>query len=152
MVSEEKEKHLANVTLFLSKVISTIVADELEAVDITEINLWEEFKSQPYSGFKLNFRLFDKNGYFLGSNNDIHKNKLINNIENLFSLLDGYNASLVSYELSTKSSITIRLNENLEERFLNLLLSDELKTLYNYRELNNELDNKAFTNNKRIKI
>lgn len=152
MVSEEKDKHLANVTLFLSKVKSTIVTDELEAVDIQKIRIWDEYVTKPYSGFKLNCSFFHKEGYFVGNNHQVYESEVVGNIVKLFSILDGYNASLVSYELSTKSGITIELNDDLEKKLLDLLLSEELKKLLDYRNLHSELTAQTSISPKRSKI
>ena len=152
MISQEKEKHLENVTLFLSQVRNTIVADDLASIDLQEIELWGEYVTKPNPGFKLNCSFFHKNGYLITSSTGENESQVLNKIRDLFSILDGYNASEISFELATKSFIKLDPNEDLYERCLNLLLSKELKALFHCRELNNELNNKKLSNTKKLKL
>jgi hypothetical protein len=151
MVSE-KEKHLENVTLFLSKVRTTIIAKELASIDLQEIELWGEYVTKPNPGFKLNCSFFHKDGYLITPTTGENENKLVSKIRDLFSILDGYNASEISFELATKSFIKLDPNEDLYDRCFDLLLSKELKALFNCRELINELDSQKTSTTKKLKV
>lgn len=152
MVSAEKEKHLSNVSLFLNKINETIIVNELASIDLHEIELWAEYVTNPNPGFKLNCNFFHKDGYLITPNSGEKEGHVINKIRDLFSILDGYNAPVISFDLATKSSIKLYLEQNLHDRCLNLLLSKELKALFNCRELNNELINQKPATTKKLKI
>jgi hypothetical protein len=153
MITEEQENHLSNVTSFLKQLKTTIIAEELAQIDLEDINIWEMYETKPKKGFKINCDFYHKNGYLITPDCDTNESEIVKKIRNLFSILNGYNIPDVSYELKTKSSIFIKVDETLEKRLIDLLLSPELKILFNYRQLNSELNSSnKNTNRKKSKL
>jgi hypothetical protein len=123
----------------LNQVKNIIVAEELAKIGLEDINLWEIYETEPKKGFRINCDFYHKDGYLITPNCEINESQIVRKIRDLFSILDGYEIPDVSYELRTKSNISIKVDENLEQRFIDLLLSPNLRKLFDYRQLNTEL-------------
>jgi hypothetical protein len=73
-------------------------------------------------------------------------------INALFSTLDGLSRDYVGDELRGNKICTLNIKEGCSKIILDLLLSNELKTLLAYAEMQDDLSNKNEANSKKMKM
>lgn len=66
-------------------------------------------------------------------------NNIIEFMDDNFRILNGFKKERINYKFSQHENVIINIEENFQEKFMDLMLSVELKSIFNYSKLQYEL-------------
>jgi hypothetical protein len=147
----DKKIHLFKVVHIANEITEMLNNDEFDKDDISSIKMGNRFEDDGV--FYISFLCYDKNGRVVKELNWLGEpvQSLIK-LEGLFQTLTGFNSIYVSENFPPDSVEKVDFHQGCEEKFLNLLLSTELKTALNYSDLKRGIPQKDEVKNKKPKV
>jgi hypothetical protein len=145
-----KRIHLFKVVNLISVIEEFLQYGAFEENDIQMIQIWNKFDDD--KGYKIYFEYYDKEGDLLiRFGDDGNYIEPVMSLQSIFYDLEGYNSSYVGEKFKENAVFQFEMKEGCEEKFIDLLLSKELKASLQHSMLQNAIE-KRDTPTKRPKI
>jgi len=139
----KKKKHLIKVLNIYEGLKESVKNNQFEEHNIKFLELYyvhdHDYDDQN-NGYVIRYELINDNNKKITRN---HNNKhLIDRFDDYCDYLSNFNPDNINQNFEEKEKINLNVNENLPEKFLDLMLSNELKLIFQYNDLQNSLLNK----------
>lgn len=150
----EKEKEAINKKIHIFKVleIGNIIQElidnkQLNSEEISAITISYGYDYDYGNEINLDFINIEKTDSF----KKYLPKELIHLINDTSSIINGFKNKNINEIFTQNTEMKIRINDNFKEKFIDLMLSSELKNILNYNELQIDLADKEKTS-KKMKI
>jgi hypothetical protein len=146
-----KKFHILKVTSFANQIEAIVNTDLFIKDDIKFLEIIYEADDHNGATDILIFELIDKDGETVAGYYDAEDNRQAKIVHDIFEELHGTNLNLINPKLK-KSDIRLELKPGIKENIMDALLNKNLKTIYDYNNIENIIEDSNKNTSKKLKI